>query len=558
MLIDAHELSSEQVISVDICIVGSGPAGITLAREFLGQRQQVCLLESGGVELNPQVQALSQAETTGDPYLAPHLTRHRQFGGNSNIWSIKIGNGEIGVRYVPLDEIDFEQRDWLPYSGWPLTKADLDPFYERAQVVCQAGPYAYSADFWQTDDAAPLPLKTDRLVTNVFQFGPRHVFYQHYREELKQAENIKICVNATVLDIEADELAQTVKRLRVASTPDRQFWVEAKVFVLATGGIENARLLLASNQQQPTGLGNHHDLVGRYFMDHALVDGGMFTPSDPGLYDRMALYDLRRVNNAPILGRLGLSKQTMQQEHLLNFAAVLFPRPSQRQFDAIVAFKGLAESLLDKTLPSHLPSEVFKILAGLDYVVLSSYLAATKHQSLAHGFGRGGWSELSNNQRRFKAFQVFFLTEQAPDPANRVTLSSQRDSFGVPKAEVHWKWGDFNNQSIARSQEILAEELSRAGLGTYQIKRNADGQPDVCYPAGLAHHLGTTRMHPDPKQGVVDVNGRVHGISNLFMTGSSVFPTGSYANPTLTIVALSLRLAGHLTQVLEQQTVEIH
>jgi choline dehydrogenase-like flavoprotein len=365
MLIDAREFSSDQVLSVDICIVGSGPAGITLAREFIGKSKQVCLLESGGVEFDPQAQTLSQADTIGDSYLAPQLTRHRQFGGNSNIWSIKIGNGQIGVRYVPLDEIDFKQRDWLPHSGWPLTKADLDPFYEQAQAVCQTGPYAYESEYWQTDDAAPLPFKTDRLVTGMFQFGPRDVFYQQYREELKQAENIKICVNANVLDLETDDLAQRVTRVRVASAPDRKFWVEAKVVVLATGGIENARLLLMSNQTQPAGLGNQHDVVGRFFMDHVLVDGGMFVPADPGLYDRMALYDLRRVNNAPVLGRLALSQETMQREQLLNFATILFPRPSLRQFKAIVAFKQLAESLVGKTLPPNLHRKSSKFSLAL-------------------------------------------------------------------------------------------------------------------------------------------------------------------------------------------------
>jgi choline dehydrogenase-like flavoprotein len=557
MLIDARNLPNEQTITTDVCIIGAGPAGITLAREFLGKNQQVCLLESGSVELNPQAQTLGQGETIGDSYLAPHLTRHRQFGGNSNIWSIKIGNGQIGVRHVPLDEIDFEQRDWVPYSGWPLTRAELNPFYERAQAVCHAGPFVYDSEFWQSDAASPLPLKSERLITSMFQFGPRDVFYQQYREELKQASNITIYVNANTLELETNDSAQTATRARVASVPGRQFWVEAKLFVLATGGIENARLLLLSNQRQPAGLGNQHDLVGRFFMDHVLVDGGMFVPADPSLYDRMALYDLRRVNQTAVLGKLSLSQETLRREQLLNLTAILFPRPSLRQFEAIVAFKSVAESLMGKTLPPNLLSQAIKILFGIDYVMLASYLAATKHQSLLHNFGRGGWSELPNNQRRFKSFQVFFMAEQAPDPDNRIRLGAERDPFGCQRVAIHWKWGDLNNRSLARSQAIFAEELARSGLGTYQIKQDANGQPAVCYPAGLAHHIGTTRMHPDPKQGVVDINNRVHSVSNVFVAGSSVFPTGSYANPTLTIVALSLRLADHLKQVLEQQVVEV-
>lgn len=531
MLTDARELPQDQIISTDVCIVGSGPAGISLALEFAGHDIQVCLLESGGLEVSQPAQSLSEGKTIGDPFLSPQLTRHRQFGGNSNIWAIKIGNSKMGVRYAPLDEIDFEHRPEIPhYSGWPFPKAHLDPFYARAQAVCQAGPYAYDAEAWESDDATQLPFSKAQIATAMFQFGARDVFCQEYRDKLSHIGNIKTYVNATVIEIETNDAVKTVTRVRVASSAQKQFWVEAKLFVLAQGGMENARLLLLSNRQQNVGLGNQNDLVGRFFMDHPLVDGGMFVPTDPDLFNRMALYDLRRINHIPILGKLGLSQEVMRREGLLNNAVLLFPRPRSRQLEAISSFKSLAEALLAGDIPADTIKRIFKIIGGVDYVFLAGFLAAMRHQSLLHGFGRGGWSELPNNQRRFSSFQMFFQTEQAPDPDNRIQLSPDRDHLGCQKLELHWRWNEINSRSVLRTQELMAEEIARSGLGEFQLKRDRDGQPDLCRPAGVAHHIGTTRMHGDPKQGVVDEHCRVHELSNLFMASSSVFPSGGYAD----------------------------
>lgn len=552
MFVDARLLPTEQVIETEVCIIGSGPAGIAIAREFIGHQTRVCILESGGLDCDSQAQLLSEAITVGDPFLSPQITRNRQFGGNSNVWAIKIGDGQIGVRYAPLDDIDFEQRDWLPYSGWAFPKSHLASFYERAQAVCHAGPFDYSAERWEGDRAPRLPLDPQKIDTSIFQFGPRNAFTHIYREELGQADNITVYYNATVVELEANDSSQAVTHAQVACLPGGRFRVAAKVFVLAKGGLENARLLLLSNKQQSSGLGNQHDLVGRFFMDHPLVDGGMFIPSDPDLFNKTAFYDLRRVNGTAILGKLTPAPALLRSEKLLNSAVLMFPRPSLRQFDAIVAFKTMAEQLVDKQLPDQFFQRLVQVTKGLDYVALASFLAATKKQSLLHGFGRGGWSELPNNQKRFKAFQLFYQTEQAPDPANRLVLSSERDSLGCQKLELNWYWGQVNRESVRRTHKILAEEIARASLGRLETPPN---ELEAGYPAGVAHHMGTTRMHVDPKQGVVDENCRVHGISNLYIAGSSVFPTGGYANPTLTIVALSLRLADHVKNSLIRELV---
>ncbi|MEC4819372.1 MAG: GMC family oxidoreductase [Scytonema sp. PMC 1069.18] len=556
MFVDARFVPLDQVIETEVCIVGAGPAGITLAREFIGHKTNVCVVESGGLDFDPQTQTLSDGLSVGDPFLSLMETRRRQFGGNSNIWSIKIGNGQIGVRHAPLDEIDFEQRDWIPYSGWPFNRGHLLPFYQRAQAVCQAGPFAYDPDTWENQHRQRLPLNDKQVVTTMFQFGPRNVFSHKYREDLKQADNITVYYNANAVEIETDELVNSVTRLKVACLHESKFWIAAKVFILAQGGLENSRLLLMSNRQQTAGLGNEHDLVGRFFMDHPLVQGGVFIPADNNLFNKTALYDMVQVKNVPVLGYLKLSKQLIQRERIVNISAVLFPRPSRRQWKAVESYKALAEPLINRQIPQHMWQNLLNVIGGIDYVTLASYLAATKHQSLLHGFGRGGWSELPNNQRRFKVFQVVHQVEQVPNPANRVVLSKERDFLGCHKLELHWRWDTENSRQVGRAQEILAEEIARSGLGEFRLERQ-DGLPKLGSPSGTAHHLGTTRMHIDPKQGVVDENCQVHGVSNLFIAGSSVFPTGGYVNPTLTIVALSIRLADHIKNVINELNISI-
>ncbi|NMF66724.1 GMC oxidoreductase [Brasilonema octagenarum] len=543
MLKDARLICADQVIETEVCIVGAGAAGITLAREFIGYKTKVCLVESGGLEFDPQTQALAEASTVGDPFLPLKDIRHRMFGGNSNLWSIKIGKGQKGVRYAPLDEIDFEKRDGLPYSGWPIERSHLEPYYKRAQSVCQAGPFAYDPDTWENEQAKRLPVNEQQMLSAVFHFGRGNVFSQEYRDELIKADNITVLLNLNAVEIETNESVRTATRLRVASLQGNQFWIAAKVFILAQGGLENPRTLLMSNRQQTAGLGNQHDVVGRYFMDHPLVQGGDFIPADANLFNKMSLYDLRRVNDVPVLGYFKLPQELMRREQLVNISTVLFPRPSKRQLKAIESFKAMAQALVHRKFSQLLSVKEFvNIIGGIDYVMLASYLAATKNQSLLHGFHRGGWSELPNNQPRFKVFEVIHQVEQLPNPANRVVLSKERDPLGCQKLELHWRWDTDNALNIQRSQKIVAQEFASSGLGEYRIEYK-EGLPKLGIPSGTAHHMGTTRMHIDPKQGVVDENCQVHGISNLFIAGSSVFPTGGYANPTLTIVALSIRLA---------------
>lgn len=574
MAIDARFVTAEQ-LDTDICIVGSGPAGITLAREFIGDKTKVTILESGQIEFDPQTQQLAAGATIGDPLIAPYDALNRQFGGLSNRWVLKIGAKQIGVRYALFDDIDYQQRSGIPYSGWPFSRQALTPFFERAQQVCKIGPYRYDPGYWLDDPETELPFDTENIETGMFQFGRRNAFYQDYRQELEHAANITIYHYANAVEIRTDDNGKSATQVRVACLNGNRFWVNAKVVVLACGAFENARILLMSNKQQAAGLGNQHDVVGRYFHDHPAAISGYFTPADKTDFDRAGIYDLRRVNDVAVQGYLRLSKSVLERENLANINSLLFPCPNERQTRALKAFKSLGEntwSLLKnlkatsnnarkRTIPSkfyrQLLTDSLHICCGLDAVFKATYLWLFKQQSLFPQFGSGGgWSLLKNNSRRFQRFEVRHSLEQLPHPDNRVKLSSDIDALGCPKLEVHWHWRPADADNLTRYVKLLAEEIASNGLGQFDYQLNEQGEIDLVKPSGSHHLMGTTRMHDDPKFGVVNANCQVHGINNLYVAGSSTFPTGGYANPTLTIVAMALRLADHIKQNMASSTAE--
>lgn len=558
MLIDARTLPKGETINTEVCIVGTGPAGLSLAHEFVGQNFRVCLLESGKFEADAETQSLCAGETVGDNYTDLDILRRRQCGGTANDWTVEIGPNQLGVRYGQLDEVDFEKRDWLPYSGWPFGLSDLEPFYERAQSICQAGPFGYEADTWEDAQNPRLPLLGNRVKTTMFQFGPSAAFTQTLRDQAIESSNITLYLNANVVELETNETAKTVTRVRVACLSGSEFWVCSKIVILATGGIENARLLLLSNRMHKAGLGNQNDLVGRFFMDHPLVRTGEFIPSDRRLFNLTALYDRRRVNNVPVMGKLALTNEVMRTEQVLNMSAMLYPRYPHNQPDAVRSLKKLVKSLSRGKLPEEAQKHFRNVSTGVGDIATAAYtelFIKPFRPDIPADLPHGGWSEWENKQQKFGYFEIYSQTEQAPDPENRVMLSENLDRLGCRKARVQWRWREIDRQNVKCAQKIMAEEIARSQLGQLQIDQDGDN-PKLLTPS-THHHMGTTRMHTDSKQGVVNENCQVHGVSNLFIAGSSVFPTGGYANPTLTIVALAVRLADQVkkTMALSQVTI---
>jgi hypothetical protein len=310
-------------------------------------------------------------------------------------------------------------------------------------------------------------------------------------------------------------------------------------------------------------------------MDHPMVRGGFLYPSSPKIFNSTALYDLRELKGTSVIGKLSLTDEVLRREKLLNITAALFPRTNRHKINLLRAIfpngknyrseaVSSAQALLEAARQKKIPHDLFKhlgnMITGLDDLLFFEWRKKPRlgwllslFDAPGYGFDLGGWSDLPHPEKTFGVFEVAHQTEQAPDPDNRVTLGTELDRLGCRKVKLYWRWTDTDLNSIKRAQEIFAEEIARAGLGTFKIARDK-GSP-VPITLSTHHHMGTTRMHVDPKQGVVDPNCQVHGVSNLFMAGSSVFPTGSFANPNLTIVAMSIRLADHVKKVMAQSPV---
>ncbi|MGB7931009.1 MAG: GMC family oxidoreductase [Gammaproteobacteria bacterium] len=515
MIEDARRLPEDTLIETDLAIIGAGAAGITIARELAGTDLRICLLESGGLEFEQDTQNLYNGENGGRWYFPLDKCRLRYFGGSTNHW---------GGWCRPLTPIDFEARDWVPYSGWPITRADLDPYYERAQPVTETGPFRYDAtSFWEEQiGARMLPLSLGLITTTFFQYSPPTRFGTRYRKDIEQAANVRALLHATVTEIETSETGAEVTGLRVATLGGPSFRVSARRYILATGAIENPRLLLLSNRSQPAGVGNTHDLVGRFFMEHPHVPGvaGMVT-SRPEAF------------NAAYTQHLSLADSIVHSALIPTDALLRRERLQQAVFTIGVLGVYTAENLASKTpADQQRARDIFNLQRDLDPPRTTDHPPA----------GYNDWPPAG----ALGASCAFGCAcEQAPNPDSRVTLSDERDALGLPRARLDWRLSEADKLSLNRIVRAVAEEFGAQSLGRVQPALSDDGNwPEETI--GGYHHMGTTRMADSPELGVVDANCKVHGVANLYIAGSSVFTTGGASNPTLTIVALALRLADHL------------
>jgi choline dehydrogenase-like flavoprotein len=513
MFVNANTLPEGGVIETDLCVIGGGAAGITLAQALVGKGREIVLLESGGFEYDEATQELYDGDVLGNPMPALVAQRLRYFGGSTNHWQGFCR---------PLDEADFQKRSWVPDSGWPFERTALEPYYERAAPILDLPHADFDPAVWQGDLPPLFKMEglQERLRPVVFQLSPPTRFGEKYRALLKQADDVRVHLYANVVEIETDEAARTVQALRVATLDGRHYRVRARTYVLATGGIENARLLLASNRVAPQGLGNAHDLVGRYFMDHPSAHAATvyFNSATDVLGGSMTPRNL--------WGGFALPAAASEQERLLGFKC--YVRPGGRSSpEGYLALKELVYNVWRGDVPDHAFDLVADVAGDLDGAIGGVW---------ERWFGKP--SELL----------IDADVEVTPNPDSRVVLSTERDALGMPRAAVDWRLTELDRRSFRRGVEHVAAALSSVGLGRTRIDETYRTE-DFDFPDGSYHHMGTTRMANDPREGVVDREGRVHGMSNLYIAGSSVFPTAGFAGPTMTIVALSLRLADHLEAV---------
>lgn len=517
MIIDANEIESGSIVECDLCIIGAGAAGITLARTFNGLGLKVWLLESGSFDYEQETQDLYRGTSSGRKYFPLDRTRLRYLGGTTNHWSGMCR---------PLDAIDFQAREWVPDSGWPFDKNHLMPWYQKAQGVCQLGEFNYTAASWLTAEANPTAFDGGGIKARVYQASPPTRFGKVYREELKKSQNVTLCLHANVTQLQAENPSVRLRNLRIQTLAGNEFSIQPQITILASGSIENARLLLASNDVESNGLGNRHDLVGRYFMDHLVIaqGGALLTnarrvPAD--WYE--ARHKGRRRLPFPVLL---LDNELQRREAIGNYSVYLLKKPEILP-PGIRSYQYLEDHLSQDREISHLGEHLGNIIKGISDVAPMLY---TRY------FG---------DADRPVEPVTYQQWEHSPNPDSRVRLTAERDSLGMPRVEVDWRLQELDRHTLVAGQQALAREVGRLGIGRLRIDTDASEALPVSV-RGDQHQLGTTRMHDSPRHGVVDTDCRVHGMDNLYIAGASVFPTCGSSNPTLTVVALALRLADHI------------
>jgi choline dehydrogenase-like flavoprotein len=529
MLIDLRqEPAAAGAGESDICIIGSGAAGLTLARRLAELGHDVTLLESGGLDFEQKTQDLYRGENVGMPYYDLDQSRLRFFGGTVAIW---------GGRCALLDEIDFRRRDWVPHSGWPIAREDLLPFYERAHGMLDLGEFNYDEHVWKTLGVRDPGLDPAKIDVALWRFDEmRERFAASRARDLFDSPKLRILLHANAVKVQADSEGQRTEHIEVRALDGPPLKVRARRYILACGAIENSRLLLASNDVEPRGIGNKYDQVGRFFMEHPA--GRIASISTPQPFDMWSTFRKRFMRDGtPLAPALRLGDETQEREKALN---------------GIVTLKLQRDPKLGPTISNRVYSNIKHSLdptrsgRALDHIYrgFRAWLQRHVRDTVAKAKAKAGKTSL------------YLITrgEQAPNPDSRVILSDERDAFGNPRANLDWRLGELDKHSQRVLVRTFDEELRRLGKGS-ATPSDWLGDPDPQWPIDLTvgnhplanyHQMGGTRMSSDPATGVVDADCRVHGYDNLYVAGSSVFPTGGWANPTLTIIALSLRLTEHL------------
>lgn len=499
-------------------MIGAGAAGIALTRRLLAAGRRVVLLESGGLDYEAPVAALNAGENVGEDYYDLEDSRLRFFGGTTAIW---------GGRCAELDPIDLETRDYLPLSGWPIGWDELQRLYAEARPLFGLPAEAPGPEALRKA-GVPLPRFDEReLRTPLWTFDRRfNRFAWESCQDLEADPKCQIVTHATVTGIVPAEGRQGIERVEARALGSGRLTVRAKAFVLAAGGIETPRLLLAS------GLGG--DMVGRCFMEHPHARGGRIVRG--AAWPLLKAFGRRhRIGGQDLAALIAPGEALQRREGILNTSLTIVARQpaGRRQFVGMKAYSGLKHSMA--------PTKSGRRL----------WMATKK---------AAGWAQRHIDPARpwllHKAgsLEVALLVraEQAPNPDSRITLTGERDATGVPRVALDWRLSEIDVRSVSVLVAALGRELERLGLGRVEPAdwlSQGRWQTDPLissHPIGGYHHMGTARMGRDARTSVTDADGRVHGIGNLWVAGSALFPTSSWANPTLTIVALALRTADRI------------
>ncbi|MFN0205220.1 MAG: FAD-dependent oxidoreductase [Planctomycetota bacterium] len=534
----------------DVCIVGSGPAGMTAARELSEAPLRICVLESGRLKTTELGDRLRKVKSDG--IVIKDYSRERVLGGASTTWA--------GLS-SPLDEIDMNDRPYLQHSGWPIRRSELFEYYaiaaERYRFPTAAEFESGGFDTLRAQSQLQ-PRWTD-IHEKVFLASSEPQNFGKEHKQIFERENVNLYLDATVLRLETNKNRSDVERAVVRTSAGQEFNFHAKIFIIATGGIENARLLLMSRDACDRGLGNEHDAVGRYFMNHPKNYYGVLTLTK-AVTDAAYYFGCIRGSHAGYAG-LRLQESIQRERKLLNSYVrfePLFPWSGSTGVESLVTIVKRSKFVMSRFKGKNKG----KVITLRDYSETGDDSDLQNERKTAASWLGLGWNVLADSPRvarygysrllqkrqpKITTVRLRNFMEMEPVAENRVILTNERDVFGSEIPLVRHRATELDRRSIVALHQTLQKEFPASGLGTF-ITDLPSIRADEPWPLDqdASHHMGTTRMGGDPATSVVDSNCRVHSAKNLYMAGASVFPTSGCANPTFTITALSIRLAKHL------------
>jgi choline dehydrogenase-like flavoprotein len=486
-------------------IVGAGAAGLYLAHK-LAARMRVLVLESGHYGRSEDRQHLNDVRYSGKPMVGAEWGRRRSVGGTTTIW---------GGQSLPFSPIDFEPRPWVfGAGGWPITRADLHEHYRAANRAMGIDALDYDREVFDSLGIKPLPFRRELLHFHVSKWArePRFdvIFARHIERDFTLLFNCH-CVRLELTD-------EAVSAIEVANFAGARRVLPARAVVLAAGALETNRMLL--NLDAETGIfpASQRGRLGRRFMDHVCIDTGEIQPERP--------YEFQLQLNTHVKGRrkyslrLSTAEALQRSQKLLNASAsIMMVAPNSDYFP----YRDYRNVALFARHPVR--NALRSVCAG----------AATANAILRHGF-------IYKRQARPI---ISVMCEQEPDDGSRLTLSPERDEFGIPKLDVHWQISPLTWRTIVALSTAIRDEFARLALGTVLLRPEMTFQAEnwadlVC---DVNHHMGGTPMGRDERDSLVNAELQLHALSNVFVCSTSVFPTGAHSNPTLTLLALADRLA---------------
>jgi len=533
----------------DVCIIGSGPAGITLAMELAGQGLRVLLLESGGEKEDKDLSELSASQIVDSRvHDDTRITMARRLGGTSNLW---------GARCQPLDPIDLTARPWIQGTGWPFGLDEVAPWYARACELLSCGEPVFRDEDWAGS------FKDTRVdVSRLERFSNRPKMQLAHGPALRSNPLVDLRLHCTAVEAVLDPNG-LVDHLVVCQPDGARHTVPVRRVVLAMGGLETTRFMLAMQRRQPALFGGPEGMLGRYYMAHVIgeVADVAFASGDT---DRA--FDFFLDGRGSYARRRFIPSDAEQRDRRLSnvcFWPVVPPVADARHGSALLSAVFLAMSfgpvgrmlMAEAIRRYHAPEgtprgpHLANVLRDLPSAVGGS--ARFLYQRYLSQWRIPGFFIRNPN----RTYGMSYHAEHLPNAESRVTLAPTEDRMGLPQLRVDLRFSMQDAQAVFRAHELLRDWLQANGMGTLHYRQPAGATPQAILDTARhgTHQIGTVRMGSDHRTGIVNADLRSFDVRNLYVASSAVFPSSGQANPTLTIVALAARLAAHLGTAIQHR-----